>query len=136
MSLLHIRLAAGALAGALVASGLAPPMLTPSARRVLPGDAGDRRSWRSGQATLPAVNYVPFNSDAAHEWDTSFSWTKTITPGLSVVISDGPTWEHPGGYGWNGLDTELQWQALCLPDAEFMSRSASTYPGPEPGPEF
>ena len=31
-----------------------------------------------------------------------------------------PTWEHPGGYGWNGLDTELQWQALCIPDAEFM----------------
>ena len=72
------------------------------------------------ELTLPAVSYVPFNSDAAHEWDASFAWTKTITPGLSVVISDGPTWEHPGGYGWNGLDTELQWQALCLPDAEFM----------------
>ena len=37
-----------------------------------------------------------------------------------MVISDGPTWTHPGGYGWNGLDTELQWQALCIPDAEFM----------------
>ena len=43
-------------------------------------------------------------------------------PGLSVVIGDGPTWEHPGGYGWNGLDTELQWQALCIPDAEFMMK--------------
>ena len=72
------------------------------------------------ELTLPAVSYVPFNSDAAHEWDAGFSWTKTITPGLSVVIGSGPTWEHPGGYGWNGLDTELQWQALCLPDAEFM----------------
>ena len=72
------------------------------------------------ELTLPAVSYVPFNSDGAHEWDASFGWTKTITPGMSVVIGAGPTWEHPGGYGWNGLDTELQWQALCLPDAEFM----------------
>ena len=37
-----------------------------------------------------------------------------------MVIGYGPTWEHPGGYGWNALDTELQWQALCIPDAEFM----------------
>ena len=36
------------------------------------------------------------------------------------MIGSGPTWEHPGGYGWNALDTELQWQALCIPDAEFM----------------
>ena len=72
------------------------------------------------ELTLPAVSWVPYNSDGAHEWDASFSWTKTITPGLSVVIGDGPTWAHPGGYGWNGLDTELQWQALCIPDAEFM----------------
>ena len=37
-----------------------------------------------------------------------------------MVITDGPTWQHPGGYGWDALDTELQWQALCIPDAEFM----------------
>ena len=72
------------------------------------------------ELTLPTVSWVPYNSDGAHEWDASFSWTKTITPGLSVVIGSGPTWEHPGGYGWNALDTELQWQALCIPDAEFM----------------
>ena len=72
------------------------------------------------ELTLPTVSWVPNNSDGAQEWDASFSWTKTITPGLSVVIGAGPTWEHPGGYGWNGLDTELQWQALCIPDAEFM----------------
>ena len=72
------------------------------------------------ELTLPTVSWVPNNSDGAQEWDASFSWTKTITPGLSVVIGDGPTWTHPGGYGWNALDTELQWQALCIPDAEFM----------------
>src|SRR5208337_263228 len=49
------------------------------------------------ELALPTVSWVPYNSDGAHEWDASFSWTKTITPGLSVVISDGPTWEHPGG---------------------------------------
>ena len=89
-------------------------------RPYLPGHPRDRRSRRHDELTLPTVSYVPFNSDGAHEWDASFSWTKTITPGLSVVIGSGPTWEHPGGYGWNALDTELQWQALCIPDAEFM----------------
>ena len=74
------------------------------------------------ELTLPAVSWVPYNSDGAHEWDASFGWTKTITPGLSVVISDGATWEHPGGYGWDALNTELQWQALCIPDAEFMMK--------------
>ena len=37
------------------------------------------------ELTLPTVSWVPNNSDGAHEWDASFSWTKTITPGLSVV---------------------------------------------------
>ncbi len=60
------------------------------------------------ELTLPTVSWVPYNSDGAHEWDASFSWTKTITPALSVVIGSGPTWEHPGGYGWNALDTEMQ----------------------------
>ncbi len=32
------------------------------------------------ELTLPAVSWVPNNSDGAHEWDASFSWTKTITP--------------------------------------------------------
>ena len=87
------------------------------------------------ELALPTVSYVPFNSDGANEFDANFSWTKTITPGLSVVISDGPTWTHPGGYGWNGLDTELQWQALCIPDAEFMFKVGFDIAGPEPEQE-
>ncbi len=74
------------------------------------------------ELTLPTVSWVPNNSDGAHEWDASFSWTKTITPGLSVVIGSGPTWTHPGGYGWDPLDTEIQYQLLCIPDAEFMMK--------------
>ena len=116
-----IRLAAGALAGAATALWLTPAL--PHAvcgDRIFPATLAIDDPGVTDELALPTVSYVPFNSDAAHEWDASFSWTKTITPGLSVVIGSGPTWEHPGGYGWNALDTELQYQALCVPDAEFM----------------
>jgi hypothetical protein len=121
MSHLRMRLAAGALAGAFVAGGTAAAHAhAVCGARIFPATLAIDDPGVLDELTLPAVSYVPFNSDGAHEWDASFAWTKTITPGLSVVISDGPTWEHPGGYGTSGLDTELQWQALCLPDAEFM----------------
>jgi hypothetical protein len=116
-----IRLTAGALAGAAAALWLTPAY--PHAvcgDRIFPATLAIDDPGVTDELALPTVSYVPFNSDAAHEWDASFSWTKTITPGLSVVIGSGPTWEHPGGYGWNPLDTELQYQALCVPDAEFM----------------
>jgi hypothetical protein len=116
-----IRSTAGALAGAAAALWLTPAY--PHAvcgDRIFPATLAIDDPGVTDELALPTVSYVPFNSDAAHEWDASFSWTKTITPGLSVVIGSGPTWEHPGGYGWNALDTELQYQALCVPDAEFM----------------
>ena len=115
-----IRFGAGAFAGAAVALWLTPAY--PHAvcgDRIFPATLAIDDPGVTDELTLPTVSYVPFNSDSAHEWDASFSSTKTITPGLSVVIGSGPTWEHPGGYGWNALDTELQWQALCIPDAEF-----------------
>ena len=116
------RSAAGALCVAAAALWLTPayPHAVCGAR-IFPATLAIDDPGVLDELTLPAVSYVPFNSDGAHEVGrASFSWTKTITPGMSVVIGSGPTWEHPGGYGWNGLDTELQWQALCLPDAEFM----------------
>ena len=64
---------------------------------------------------------LPLNSDARPRVDASGSWAKTIFPSLSVVIGSGPTWLHPGGFGWNALDTELKYQFLCIPDAEFMA---------------
>ena len=121
MSLLRIRLAAGALASAFVALGTAAAHAhAVCGDRIFPATLGIDDPGVTDELALPNVSYVPFNSDGAHEWDAGFSWTKTITPGLSVVIGSGPTWEHPGGYGWNPLDTELQYQALCVPDAEFM----------------
>jgi hypothetical protein len=121
MSLLRIRLAAGALGSAFVALGTAVAHAhAVCGDRIFPATLAIDDPGVFDELALPTVSYVPFNSDGAHEWDASFSWTKTITPGLSVVIGSGPTWEHPGGYGWNALDTELQYQALCVPDAEFM----------------
>jgi hypothetical protein len=121
MSLLRIRLAAGALGSAFVALGTAVAHAhAVCGDRIFPATLAIDDPGVFDELALPTVSYVPFNSDGAHEWDASFSWTKTITPGLSVVIGSGPTWEHPGGYGWNPLDTELQYQALCVADAEFM----------------
>ena len=121
MSICRIRSAAVALTGAVAALWLGPAY--PHAvcgDRIFPATLAIDDPGVQDELALPTVSYVPFNSDGAHEWDASFSWTKTITPSLSVVIGSGPTWEHPGGYGWNALSTELQWQALCIPDAEFM----------------
>jgi hypothetical protein len=116
-----IRSAAAALTGAAAALSLTPayPHAVCGAR-IFPATLAIDDPGVLDELTLPTVSWVPSKSNGAHEWDASFSWTKTITPGLSVVISDGPTWTHPGGYGWNGLSTELQWQVLCIPDAEFM----------------
>jgi hypothetical protein len=121
MPTLQIRSTARVLCAAAAAMWLAPAY--PHAvcgDRIFPATLAIDDPGVTDELALPTVSYVPFNSDGAHEWDANFSWTKTITPGLSVVITDGPAWTHPGGYGWNGLDTELQWQALCIPDAEFM----------------
>jgi hypothetical protein len=123
MSCLSKRSTAGVLCAAAAALSLTPAY--PHAvcgDRMFPATLAIDDPGVLDELTLPTVSYVPFNSDGAHEWDASFSWTKTITPGLSVVIGSGPRWEHPGGYGWNALDTELQWQALCIPDAEFMMK--------------
>ncbi|MBV9289237.1 MAG: hypothetical protein JO288_15710, partial [Hyphomicrobiales bacterium] len=116
-----IRLTAGAFAGAGALLWFAPAFAhAVCGDRVFPATIAIDDPGVLDELTLPIVSYVPFNSSGAHEWDASFSWTKTITPGLSVVISDGATWTHPGGYGWNPLSTELQWHVLCIPDAEFM----------------
>jgi len=73
------------------------------------------------ELALPTLSWVPNNGDGANEFDASFAWTKTITPKLGLSISTGPTWQHPGGYGWAALDTELKYNLLCFPDAEFMA---------------
>ena len=37
-----------------------------------------------------------------------------------------PTWLHPGGYGWEALDTELKYNFLCIPITSSWPRSGST----------
>jgi hypothetical protein len=121
MSICRIRSAGVALAGAIAALWLAPAY--PHAvcgDRIFPATLAIDDPGVNDELALPTVSYVPFNSDGANELDASFSWTKTITPSLGLSISAGPTWEHPGGYGWDALDTELKYQALCIPDAEFL----------------
>ena len=73
------------------------------------------------ELALPTLSWVPNNGAGSSEFDASFAWTKTITPGLGISVSSGPTLQHPGGYGWAALDTELKYNFLCIPQAEFMA---------------
>ena len=68
----------------------------------------------------PTLTYQPPNS-GVQEFDAEFSWSKTIFPNVGIVISDGATWQHPGGDGWEPLDTELQWGNFCWPEHELMA---------------
>jgi hypothetical protein len=73
------------------------------------------------ELALPTLTYLPNAGDGSEEFDAEFSWTKTILPGLGLSFSDGASWLHPGGYGWESLDTELKYNILCIPDHEFMA---------------
>jgi hypothetical protein len=97
-----IRSAAAALACAAAAALLLTPAYPHAVcgDRIFPATIAIDDPGVLDELTLPTLSWVPSNSTGAQEWDASFSWTKTITPGLSVVISDGATWTHPGGYGW------------------------------------
>ena len=92
MSSLSMRSLAGTLAGAVAALWLTPahPHAVCGAR-IFPATIAIDDPGVLDELTLPTVSWVPYNSDSAHEWDASFSWTKTITPSLSVVIGSGPT---------------------------------------------
>ena len=116
------RPAASALAGATIALWLTPAY--PHAicgDRIFPATLAIDDPGVGDELALPTLTWLPQNSDGVQEFDASFSWTKTITPNLGLSISDGPTWLHPGGYGWGALDTELKYKFLCIPDAEFMA---------------
>jgi hypothetical protein len=78
------------------------------------------------ELALPTLTYLPQNSGGAQEFDGTFSWSKTITPDTALVIQDGPTWLKPGGYGWDSLNTELQWGNFCLAEHELMATVGMT----------
>ncbi|THD45706.1 MAG: hypothetical protein E7774_07525 [Bradyrhizobium sp.] len=89
--------------------------------RIFPATLGIDDPGVSDELALPTLTYLPTNGDGSQEFDAEFSWTKTILPGLGLSLSDGGTWQRPGGYGWESLDSEAKYNFLCLADHEFMA---------------
>jgi hypothetical protein len=89
--------------------------------RIFPATLGIDDPGVGDELALPTLTYLPQNGGGAQEIGAEFSWTKTILPGLGLSFSDGATWQRPGGYGWESLDTELKYNFLCVPDHEFMA---------------
>ena len=97
-----------------------------SARRVrrphLPGDARHRRSRRSGRADAADRQLGPQQFRRRPRVGRELQLDQDDHPGPQRRDRLGSHLEHPGGYGWNPLDTEMQYQLLCIPDAEFMMK--------------
>jgi hypothetical protein len=89
--------------------------------RIFPATLGIDDPGVSDELALPTLTYAGKNGDGSYEFDASFSYTKTIFPGLGLSISDGKTWLKPGGNGWDNLDTELKYQFWCDAPHEFMA---------------
>lgn len=122
MTIATPRVAVGALIGATAAFWLSPAFAhAVCGDRIFPATLAIDDPGVNDELALPTLTYLPRNSDGAQEFDGSFSWSKTITPNVALVIQDGPTWLKPGGYGWDSLSTELQWGNFCLPDHELMA---------------
>jgi hypothetical protein len=66
------------------------------------------------------------NSGGSQEFNATFSYTKTIFPNFGLSVQDGPTWQRPGGYGWESLNTEAKYNFLCIPEFEFMASVGTT----------
>jgi hypothetical protein len=118
------RIHARALVGAFAAAGAAlwfspayPHAICGS--RVFPATLGIDDPGVNDEFT-PTLTYQPPNS-GVQEFDAEFSWSKTIFPNVGIIISDGATWQHPGGYGWEPLNTELQWGNFCWPEHELIA---------------
>lgn len=122
MTLATLRVAAGALIGVTAAFWFSPALAhAVCGDRIFPATLGIDDPGVSDELALPTLTYLPQNASGAQEFDAEFSWTKTILPGLGLSFSDGASWQHPGGYGWESLDTELKYNFLCLPEHEFMA---------------
>jgi hypothetical protein len=90
--------------------------------RVFPATLGIDDPGVNDELSIPTISYLPSNSDGQREIDLgAFSWSKTITPNVGIVISDGATWLHPGGSGWDPLTTELQVGNFCSVEHELMA---------------
>jgi hypothetical protein len=121
MPTLTMRPIAGALSAAAAALWLAPAY--PHAvcgDRIFPATLAIDDPGVTDELSLPNLTWLPKNSDGVQEFDASFNWAKTIFPYFALSVGAGPTWLHPGGYGWDALDTEAKYQFFCIPEHEFM----------------
>jgi hypothetical protein len=115
-----------ALAGAIGAASAAFP-LTPAfahaiaGNRVFPATLGIDDPGVGDELALPTLTALPSNADGVHEFDASFSYTKTIIEGLGLSIADGKTWLKPGGNGWGNIDTALKYNFYINGPHEFMA---------------
>lgn len=91
--------------------------------RIFPATLGINDPGVGDELSTPTLTYLPSNSNAQQEFDVgAFSWSKTIFSQnigtVGITFSDGATWLHPGGSGWDPLSTELQWGNFCSPEHE------------------
>lgn len=116
------RVAAGVTAGAAALLWLSPAFAhAVCGDRIFPATLAIDDPGVNDELALPTLTYLPQNSGGSQEFDATFSWSKTIFPNFALVVQDGPTWQRPGGYGWDSLDTELQYGNFCIPDHELMA---------------
>jgi len=91
--------------------------------RIFPATLGIDDPGAGDEFSTPTLAYLPSNSDGEREFDVgAFAWSKTIfSPNVDVIISDGATFLHPGGSGWEPLSTEVQWGNFCADDHELIA---------------
>jgi hypothetical protein len=125
---MRIRLSGAFAAAFLLACANGPPAFAHAVcgARIFPATLGIDDPGVGDELALPTVTWLPQNSAGAEEFDETFSYTKTIFPGFGLSVQDGPSWQHPGGYGWEDLNTEAKYNFLCIPDSEFMASAGMT----------
>jgi hypothetical protein len=72
------------------------------------------------ELSLPTFAYFPINGDGVRETDLSFEYAKTITKNFGISIADTWTRLHPGGSGFQNLETTLKYQLFVDGPHEFM----------------
>jgi hypothetical protein len=120
MSPLKTRASAGAIAAAWLIAHSQADAHAVCGSRVFPATLVIDDPGVNDELALPTLTYLPKNADGVQEFDAAFSYTKTIIENLGLSLSYGKTWLSPGGNGWGNLDTELKYQAWCVPSNEFM----------------
>ena len=127
MTTLSLRAIAAVLVGASVVLRLSPAFAHAVCDdRIFPATLAIDDPGVGDELALPTLTYLPSNSGGSQEFDATFSWTKTIFPNFGLTVEDGPTWQRPGGYGWESLNTELQYGNFCIPDHELMATIGAT----------